>query len=182
MVLSNQQERLIFLGTLIEGEGCVNLVKVNRPNGRFRLMSSIDINNTSLELVDFTVNTLKAVGISPYVHWKYQRRASDGMEYAPCACIRIAGMKRLTSFLEMIVPFLISKRKQAEIILAFNQRRLTKPQNAHYDEKDLELYESVKNLNKKPSYKMRESSETNTWDPSIYKERYLGDDRVQTTA
>lgn len=183
MELSNQQERLAFLGGIIEGEGCVSLQKVNRPNGRTRYMSRIDINNTSLELVNVIVELIKAVGVSPYVHWKYQQRKHDGFNYAPCACIRIAGVKRTITFLEMIIPFLVSKKEQAQLVLAFCKRRLTVPQNSHYDKVDDDTYQRMSNLNKKPSYRMHESSETNTWNPDIYKDIYLsGEDRVQTIA
>jgi hypothetical protein len=57
--------------------------------------------------------------------------------------------KDVLVFLEMLLPYLIIKRRQAELVIEFCKSRLAKPNHAPYDERELEVFAEVKRLNER---------------------------------
>lgn len=157
MGLDNQQERLAFLAGLIEGEGTITIQTSNkRKNGKHNLLPIVQIANSNVELIEFTVKTLQETGISPFVYWKQR----TGKSLAPSATVQISGYKRVVAFLRLITPYLISKRRQAEVVLAMCERRCDLPKNTPYTDADLLSVGEIRRLNTKPGTRLRESSET----------------------
>ena len=157
MGLDNQQERLAFLAGLIEGEGTITIQRSNkRKNGKHNILPIVQIANSNAELIEFAVKTLRETGASPYVYWKKQSEKTR----APSATIHLGGYNRVGSFLKVITPYLISKRRQAEIVLSMCERRCNQPKNTPYADEDLQAVDLIRQLNTKPGTRLRESPET----------------------
>lgn len=157
MGLDNQQERLAFLAGLIEGEGTITIQRSNkRKNGKQTILPVVQIANSNAVLIEFTVKTLQEIGASPYVYWKQHSIKT----HAPSATVHLGGYNRVGAFLRMITPYLVSKRQQAETVLAMCERRCNLPKNTPYADADFDAVEIVRQLNTKPGTRLRESSET----------------------
>lgn len=162
MELGNQQERLAFLAGLVEGEGTITIQRSNvRRNGKHNLLPLLQVANSNETLVDFTVQLMRTLDVSPYVYWRKQKAA------ARSATVHVGGYKRCGRLLTLLAPYLVSKRPQAELVLAMCIRRQNLPKCSPYTAEDLEAVERIRVLNKKPSVLMRESSEAICRAPNV---------------
>lgn len=162
MELGNQQERLAFLGGLLEGEGTITIQKSNlRKNGRHNLLPVVQIANSNEVLIDFVVSLLTGLDVGPYVYWRKHG------EFAKSATVHVGGYRRCGKLLSMVMPFLVSKKQQAEIVLAMCVRRRDAPKNTPYSADDFTAVERIRGLNMKPTTKMRESSEAICRAPNV---------------
>lgn len=157
MELGNQQERIAFVAGLIEGEGTITISVLHNKSSRngIRIRPMIVINNTSKELIDFTMDLLHSLDCAAYVYWRMQKSSP-----AKIAAIQIIGYWRIKRFLDLILPWLISKKQQAQLVLSLCNRRCYVKSNEPYEDADFELAEKIKELNLKPKERMRRLSST----------------------
>lgn len=173
MEFGNQQERLYIIGWLIgfvEGEGTLTITKSNkRKNGKYSLFPSLQISNTDIHLIEFAQINLKKLGIGSYIYHK------KGINRADSHTLYCGGYKRLSKLIPIILPYLIAKKRQAELILEYVNNRKNLERWQKYSLRDLEIVKEIKMLNIKPKYQCKESPETirQTW-----RKRY--DDIVQS--
>jgi len=103
-----------YIAGLVDGEGCITIYK--RKNGHFPKAGKpwyyqpvVTIGNTDKRMLDFVVDRCKGWITKPKPqrsHWKQSY------------CWFISG-EAMRSFLRDIIPYLVIKRKQVEIILSF---------------------------------------------------------------
>ena len=162
MELGNQQERLAFLGGLLEGEGTITIQRSNkRKNGKNNLLPVVQIANSNEILIEFVADALRALDVGPYVYWRQSGK------YAKSATVHIGGYQRCAKFLSLVTPYLVSKKPQAELVLAMCTRRKDAPKNTPYSKEDLLAVEQVRGLNVKPTTRMRLSSEAICRAPNV---------------
>lgn len=162
MEFGNQQERLAFLGGLLEGEGTITIQRSNkRRNGKHNLLPVVQIANSNDTLIEFVVGLLKDLEVGPYVYW----RVSKG--YARSATVHVGGYRRCGSLLSLVMPYLVSKEPQARLVLAMCQRRAGVARNTPYSAEDLAAVDVIRGLNTKPTARMRESSEAICQAPNV---------------
>jgi len=151
--MDNQQvKRLSWLAGFYDGEGYLGIT-INKSKGYDRLAPQIDLVNTDIETIDYAVDILKDFGISVY-QW-----AADYPQHNPKAKpkkqIRIARMKQVRAFTDLLTPFLVTKLPQAILLSEFVNSRAVG--YIRISERDYEIYNQLKLLNKKGRL---ESSET----------------------
>jgi hypothetical protein len=133
-----------YLAGLVDGEGTVSIVKTNRKdrkNEQYKPL--VEITNTCRKALDIVI---ERVG-SFRCHSKKGRLYRNSRKAIYDILIR--KHKDVEVFLEMILPYLIIKRKHAELVLGFCKSRLTKPNHAPYDDKELSIIDEVRKLNKR---------------------------------
>lgn len=129
---------LAYLAGLVDGEGTIGMVW-NSSKGRWRcnthhLRVQVDIvANTNPELIRFVVELVKSFGLSPkVVDYKTTERNPNWNAAWKVFLITIDDKKK---FLNLIRPYLVAKREQADIVLQFLARRgsHTKVRTSQYE-------------------------------------------------
>ena len=148
------QEKIIYLAGIVDGEGYIgiNFYKKGKWNCSDNYKVRLTISTTSLELIDWLLNNFGG-----YLHQKPVYSDTHNQSYNWTVYCKYAG-----ELLKMVYPYLIIKKRQAEIILAY--RKLQEMGLKTYPGKRLiplhlrhEIFETVKSLN---SHKSK-SVETN---------------------
>jgi len=146
--MDNQQERQIFdigwLVGLIDGEGCFSLSKIK--TGKLKradyIYPQIVVSSTSPEITAKTHQVLRNLGIAS--HTVYYPKV--GSPHKPVWSVRIAGIKRIKHFMDVMFDYLECRRAQAYCMKRYVELRLSKPRHAPYDEEN-ELLDQLKILN-----------------------------------
>ena len=174
----NQQERLLcWLGGIIDGEGCItiNHNRLHRGTKRETLLFKplIDIANTNKILIDTCQEVLRDNNIPFWVSYtaKNQRQFNRKENWH----IRIEGIKRCIKALNIIIPYLIAKKTEANLVKEFCERRLCENKGNNkvkeYKDKDFELiYKVAKIHNRNPQRLYAEIREYQKQDRSIKKD------------
>lgn len=122
--MDNQQVRralrLSWLGGIIDGEGCLTF-NVRVKNGHEQQTPLLSIDNQDPYILETAVEILKAEGIGPWVSRSSKTEKNHGM-----TTLRISGLRRIHTALPIIVPYLVSKRREAELMYEFCVDRLSR--------------------------------------------------------
>lgn len=106
---------LSYIAGIIDGEGCITILKRKRLNEKIFYILSLSIGNTEIKLLKWI---LKNVGghicKRPTQYKKYYRRYWIWTMYA----------NNVASLLNKVMPYLIIKSKQAKIAISF-QKHIT---------------------------------------------------------
>jgi transcriptional regulator with XRE-family HTH domain len=136
-----------WVSALIDGEGCIRIELRTRVNGYaqgFSLSPSIQVTNNCLEFL-LALNEKLGVCCSTYLQ-KY-----TNPKHKTTYHWQLKGVYQVKSLLEQITPYLIVKRKQAELVLEYCLSRLDGlmklTAQCPYTEREIELAEEVWKLN-----------------------------------
>jgi len=153
--MDNPQKRLgiEWLAGFIDGEGSF-ILQVSKErrwkNGTcgIRLRPRITISNTHKPTMDFIAGLLKEFGVGHQFNVVsrkiYNPKHSQGYQ------ISITGHKRSLKLIELLLPFLITRQRQAQLLKEFIEWRLSLPKDAWtggYANKAKEYIESLRALN-----------------------------------
>jgi hypothetical protein len=130
------ETEIAYIAGILDGEGSIHISLTNQ--GTF--LQRLGISNTNKNLIRW-LN--RKIG-SDYIHsFKYKKRRT-------CYSLCFEKRERVEILLKTFLPFLIVKRKQAEVMLeyiALRQQHL-KP-NDPYTNRELTLYLELKKLNRR---------------------------------
>ena len=154
--IGNQQVRpdeLAWLAGIIDGEGTINII--SKPGSRKRkdgtrkrnYWTFLQIVNTNEILVLKVIEIMKKLNANPYV---WEKQATD--KWKKAYQLSLQRMSKVKRVLEKIFPYLIAKRRQAEITLNFINSRLSKFQKGRgkcnpYTEEEMEWINEIRRLN-----------------------------------
>jgi len=143
----NQQERLrdmAWLAGLWEGEGHFGFT----THGKVAMYPRAQIYNTDYDLIEEIHAVLKRYGIGHYIN--EHKRMHLAPEHKNLKTIYVVGMKRVQTLINFLLPEIRGKKKRiAELLLEYVERRLALPQGTPLSSIDLAYKEQVKVLNKK---------------------------------
>lgn len=162
--MGNQQVKITWewLAGFYDGEGCINLTH-QRCKRETAFSPQLDLVNTHIESMELIVDFLAAHDIPVYVQRSENSKSyhrESNRRNKPKMTIRIARMANVKRFLELILPHLVLKRKQALLLLEFVSTRATK--RTLTTARDFEIHEELRRLNRKG--RVIESSEAITPD------------------
>jgi hypothetical protein len=171
--LGNPQERLhdlSWLGGIVDGEGCITVsAKGVKTRKHPYAHPNINITNTDELIVRKVMAVFKKYEIAYYLH-VVPKTATTLTKMN----LTILGYKRAIRFLKLIIPYLVSKKERALLLLEFVESRLTKGPGIRYSESEKELCRRIWNFNGRGTNHFREeSSETLRSAPE------KGEDKVQ---
>jgi DNA-binding CsgD family transcriptional regulator len=137
-----------YIAGLLDGEGTVtiNETKVRMGKKRERYLSLrplIKIANTDREVLEWVARQVGGFRFAT----RNGRESKHGKRLV--YDIVLKKQKDILVFLEMLLPYLIIKRRQAELVVEFCRSRLAKPNHAPYDEGELEILAEVRRLNER---------------------------------
>ena len=143
--MDNQQAKdpkLIWLAGFLDGEGSFSLIQSARGKKRY-FVPRVAVCNTDTATLEYVRCLLRHHGIGHHV----EDRTVPGFNKKPYWQLRIAGAKRLNTFLPLILPFLVTKRFQASAVLDWCRSRLERPVRSPYNVRELSCYDIVKRMN-----------------------------------
>lgn len=125
----------------IEWEGTITLADMNFHN---TISPRVSIENTDKELLDAFMEIVKIGTI------RLCKRKRDTVGNNRCHYIwQVSNFSDVKSLLEEILPYLISKKQQAELVLNLCTSRTSKDRNSPYTEEDWEYCDLIHRLNKR---------------------------------
>ena len=150
--LDNQQrsveERLCWLGGIIDGEGCVTALAGHTKTGHGhiykyrRYVPLISIVNTDKVMIEEIIDILKTVDVGHWVNYRESQR--NHPSWKPKWEIMINGMKRCAKAAEVLLPYLVSKRERLQAMKNWVNRRLMLTPKAEYTEEDYMLLNLIR--------------------------------------
>jgi hypothetical protein len=106
-----------YLAGIIDGEGCIRLARRFGKNGDAICHIYVAIANTSQLLYEWLENKLPGKGyIRPISNHAEKRPNTHPEQWKPCYTWIVSGNRIAITFLREIAPYLIIKRKQAELL------------------------------------------------------------------
>ena len=163
--MDNQQERsLVDLGWLAgvwESEGHFGMhlnstlfrPKYSYSHG-FRLDPACGFTNSDPKMIEEVSTILRFHGLAFYVE---KPRIHGFGNKKPTQELKIGGLKRVPRFLDVILPYLKTKRDRALLLKKYIDYRLSKFKNTPYGIYELYLYDELRKLNGNPPSKSSES-------------------------
>lgn len=157
--MDNQQatNSIFLLGYFVaalEGEGTIGCYKGDKLGRYYK--PTLKINNTEYSFIEKCMEACEALEFPYHVHTSHPKL------HKPCYALTIEGYKRLDKVLPKLIPFMVSKKKQAEILLDIIKIRLAIPMTKgnsgrEFGEKEKELVKQIQSLNSnKGGWKNRE--------------------------
>jgi DNA-binding CsgD family transcriptional regulator len=133
-----------YVAGMLDGEGTISIVKATRNDRKEpHWKPLVMITNTNREALEFIV---REVGGFRF----HNKKGTTGKNSKkPVYRIIMVKHKDVLVLLEMLLPYLMIKRRQAELVIEFCKSRLSKPNHAPYDDKEKEIIDEVKRLNKR---------------------------------
>lgn len=151
--IDNQQERqsidLSWVAGIIEGEAYVGLSK--HTVGYLQYVPRVQIINTDDLMLDNVGKILTKYGLSYY---KKRHFVDKRVKRKPCHDLVICGIKRVVKTLELLIPYMKTKKKKnAELVYKFCLERLNKPNKfREYTEKEHNIYKELRRWVEKDSW------------------------------
>lgn len=145
--MGNQQERLAYLAGIIDGEGHVGMVVAREKKvvGGIQLKPIIQVQMKSPGTISYLGDLSHELNLPCYVyHWKYEKSRWS-----------VLGLGRVEKWLPLLLPYLFTKRRQAELLAEFITSRKAWEYGKGLTDRELEIFEILKLLNGRG-----ESSET----------------------
>lgn len=156
--IGNQQVRpdeLAWLAGIVDGEGTINITDKLTPQRRARkdgtrkrhYCTFLQIANTNEDIILKVIEIMKKLNANPYV---WEKAATD--KWKKSYQVSLQRMAKVKRVLEQIYPYLIAKRRQAELTLKFINSRLSKfdagrGKNNPYTQEEMEWINEIKRLN-----------------------------------
>jgi hypothetical protein len=145
--IRNQQQRLGWLAGVLESEGNISLVYGNHGKAirRIQIVPRVQITNKDINLIQNALSIIKANECSGRISYDGKRPVSNG-----CYILLIEGMKRIQKFIEIIEPYLVTKRDRLELLKQFCKSRIDDgPRNRPYSSYEWYLFQQLRGLNGK---------------------------------
>ncbi|MFA6385939.1 MAG: hypothetical protein WCW29_04310 [Candidatus Paceibacterota bacterium] len=160
--MGNQQETISdieksWLAGILDGEGSIGISRLMSHRKNPTLTPRISIGNTNMKIINHVREILEKIPITMFIE-KCQKVENKNWKQASVIQIsHIIGVKKL---LDVVTPFLIGKREQAEILLSFVNSRIKIYKSLNripgnggrgtpYTDEEIKLCYQLKILNKK---------------------------------
>ena len=179
--MDNPQERLRWLAGFIDGEGCFSLVEQQSGGkGSRHITPRVLVSNTNIDSLNYIIEILQHYEIAYYVGWRDPEKKTSGFARPTGKwlwTIQIAGAKRIARFLEVMLPYFITKKQQAFTMYNWVKWVVERPRVIKngdmnkYLETDRLVKQKISELNKNPQRADVEHQHTNI---------YVGDDVLRS--
>ena len=138
--------RLSRLAMLIECEGSitVGMCPPTKTRNRPALYATVDITNTSSVIIDEAKDTLSLEDIKLTARPPCRNTgAGRKLRYN----VNIHGFDRVKKTLATIMPYLRSKKRQAELVMEFVESRIAAHKHSAYSDREWQIVYEVRKLN-----------------------------------
>lgn len=136
----------MWLAGFVDGEGCIGFDKMSSKKDFHN--PHITITNCHKPTIERIVDILSSFGIRCWVVSPICRRKTG---WKQDWSVVVRGLRRTKPFLELLLPHLFTKQKQAEAVLEFINYRLSLPLRQSYGQKEKDIIERLHELNHRGS-------------------------------
>jgi len=154
-----EREKLIYLASVIDAEGAISIYHASQPSKNYyAYLLGLAVGNTDTRLIDWLV--------ANYGGWTQWRRYKT-KRWKDVKVWNIGGEKTY-KLLKQVRPFLIVKRRQADLGMEFYRKCITNhPRSQWIKNKAYEYYLEMKKLNMRgvTENSAEKSSSSYVWDP-----------------
>lgn len=160
--LTLEEKDLLRLADYIDCEGTIALQHWNRgKKGVNSYQPKVSIFNTSPVFAQHVIDIYNKLGVKVFIETQ-KRKAEHKVVYR----LVVLGISRVHKVLELIKPYLLIKRAQADCVKEFCELRMEaatrgRGRQVPYGQREFELHEAVKLLN------LRGVSETECCEPQV---------------
>lgn len=142
---SQSAGNVMWLAGFTDGEGCIGF---NKICGKMHYhCPHVTLTNCHKPTIDRVANILSTLGVRYWVQHREPRKSQWKEDWV----IIIRGIRRTKPFLEAILPYLFTKKEQAEAVLEFINHRLSLSPKAPYSAKETGIIELLHRLNHRGS-------------------------------
>lgn len=155
------QLKLAWLAGIMDGEGTLGIHKHARKNGNKSVYAvAFSVGNTDKKMIDQVSSILKCVGVQacPSV---YQIKLKS---WKPMYFIQIGKRSEIVKILDKLLPFLVTKKERASLVLEWCKSRLTCRQylpGTHtlaWTSRDRYIFQRMKKLNTRGAVKEKQNA------------------------
>lgn len=136
--MDNQQERQVAearLAMLYDTEGTISLRVVRRSRDRdLSIVPYIQFSNTDVGLIEWAVDTLKALNVGCYVQWV----KPHGVGKLAQGRVIVAGLLRVKTLIPHLKPWMLVKGRNLDRVEEFINSRLSHSSDP-YTDREMEL-------------------------------------------
>lgn len=138
-----QECNLAWLAGMIDGEGCIGLYKYKRTKvpRHTVVRPCVTIVNSHKDTMLYIAKIYESMGIS----YSWGERKQLGTRNKPTYSVAVQGRDGVTVLLEAVLPYLFTKKKQADICKMF----LSRIKFSRITNEDLGLVDQMRVLNRK---------------------------------
>jgi hypothetical protein len=112
----------LHIAGMLDGDGCISgslRVMATEKGTSIQFVPVISISNNNKEILDFCTKVLDEIGVKTRLE-KHQKQKNIFPTYS----LQIFGLENILRFLCRITPFIVGKRRQAELLMEFVYSRL----------------------------------------------------------
>lgn len=163
----NQQvteSELGWLGGIIDGEGSIGIN--GRENNRINLVANLQLSNSSPLMIQKVIEIMDKLGVKHYIQTHHLSYVNPN--HQDVYKIIIGRQSQLKLFLETIIPYLLVKKPQAELVLRYVTKRVNKgasrgdSKKFPYDEEERLIAKQVFDLNRASNHRLRKQESSTT--------------------
>ena len=141
--LSLTEPQKAYIAGLLDGEGTITLVKHGS-----KIYPEVSITNTKKEVIEW-LRSVTQVGVITI-----ENKSRSKRNWNTCYKFRVLSLPEASAILKAVLPYLIIKKKQAELVLKFIEELKThiateKRRNYSLSQNLLDIYDEVRRLNDK---------------------------------
>ena len=140
-----KEERLAYFAGITDGEGCIYIRKTHHKDRKgFGLcyQIAVSIEMTSKKIVEMFFNEFGGSMLTRLKDVNYKRLYSW-----------VVSSNKARDFLVMVLPYLVEKRKQAELALELHNTVISKVKKYKFNQEDISqresYYQQIKSLNRR---------------------------------
>jgi hypothetical protein len=130
-----ETDKAWFAG-IIDGEGCISLFKRSTY-----YVPAVKIANTNEKLINKCKEILNEAGIEYYIRYSDRGERKNAK---PAWEIALESRPRVVATLELILPYLVSKKEQAELVLEWCSEKIRRPEDSRTD-----FIDKIRSLNRR---------------------------------
>lgn len=139
---------LAWLAGLWDGEGSITIFTHVEKNGAKKICPTLLVVNTDQTIIAEAARLLDEMGTSFAVF----ERKNPSDKHKDCYQLSTRNMAYIKTVLEAILPYLVGKKPQAQLVLRYVNKKLTQRETngrPRYDENDYILQAETQALNKR---------------------------------
>lgn len=138
--MDNQQVtdfELGWLSGIIDGEGCFSM----SPGSKGSYNVGIKLVNTDMKIIDKICEILRKLNLSYHIY-----DSTRAANQRPAKRVEINGVMRIEKALKVLLPYIMAKKHQAEVMYDYVVLRLATPYGEMSPAKDLATYHTLREL------------------------------------